>query len=142
MKKSEHKISLEISADVDNAWRIIGAVDGVDKWLGPIVSCRVSGAKRYCATQFEEFEEDILKVDHEARVFKYGIPTQGMIPVKNIIGTMRTESRGEGKSLVEWEWEYDVDPNNEDLAKDMLTETGSMGIRGIEELVKKGRNIL
>ena len=79
MKESNHKISLTINTTPEAAWKIIGGVSGVDKWLGPITAGRVEGDKRYCATEEGEFSEDILKIDNENRVFKYAIPSQHMI---------------------------------------------------------------
>lgn len=140
MKKSNHKIAATIDVTPNEAWQIIGAVDGVDKWLAPIQTCRVEGDKRFCSTEEGEFSEDILKVDHDSRVLEYHIPSQNMLPVENIQGRMQvTESAG--KATVEWAWDFDVDEGNEASAKEMLSMVGNMGISGIESLIKRGDDL-
>ncbi len=136
MKKSNQKVSQEINVSPEEAWKIIGAVDGVDKWLGPITACRLEGNKRYCSTEEGEFSEDILSVDHENRIFKYAIPTQHMFPAKNIVGEMGVVTSDQGKAIVNWSWEFEVDEKDEQATKDGLAMVGNLGIKGIEELLK------
>ncbi len=136
MKKSNHKISATIDVTPTEAWQIIGAVGGVDKWLAPIQACRVEGDKRFCTTEDGEFSEDILKVDHENKVLEYLIPSQNMLPVENIQGRMQVTA-SEGKAVVEWAWAFDVEETNEAGAKEMLSMVGNMGITGIESLIKE-----
>ena len=136
MKNSNHKISLTIDSTVQDAWGIIGAVNGVDKWLDPITSCRVEGNKRYCSTEAGEFSEDILKVDHENKSFKYAIPVQNMIPVQNIIGEMKVLDAPGNKATIEWSWNFDVEATKEEAAKEAFTMVGNMGIKGIENYIQ------
>ena len=136
MKKSDHKISVTIDVTPSEVWQIIGAVSGVDKWLAPIQACRVEGDKRFCTTEEGEFSEDILKVDHQNRVLEYRIPSQNMLPVENIQGRMHVQD-SQGKATVEWAWEFEVEETNEASAKEMLSMVGSMGISGIESLIKE-----
>ena len=135
MKKSEQKVAIEINATPAEAWEIIGAVSGVDQWFPQMItSCRVEGNKRICGTEGGEFMEDILKIDHENREFKYGIPQQHLMPVENIIGTMKVE--GTEKATIHWHWAFDVEEANEEQAKEMLAGAGQMGISGIENLIR------
>ena len=133
MKKSNEKITLEINVSAEKAWKVIGAVDGVDKWFAPILSCRVEGKKRICSTEAGEFTENIEKVDHQNRIFQYAIPEQNMIPVKNIFGTMKVNDLGNEKSSVEWSATFDVEENKEMEAKEMFKGAWTMGIQGIEK---------
>ena len=135
MKTSSQKVSVNIQSSPADAWEIIGAVDGVEQWLGPITACRVEGDKRYCSTDAGEFSEDILEVDHNNRVLKYAIPQQHMLPVENILGSMTVREGNDGGAVVDWEWSFDVDEENEAQAKEMLTHVGEMGINGIEALI-------
>ena len=135
MKKSNHKISITINTSTEAAWKVIGAVTGVDKWMAPITACRVEGDKRFCATEAGEFSEDILKIDHENRVFKYAIPEQNMVPVQNIVGEMAVLDASPGKATIEWSWDFDVEEVKEEEAKSAFTMAGNMGIKGIEELI-------
>ncbi|HAS46179.1 MAG TPA: hypothetical protein DCS93_37205 [Microscillaceae bacterium] len=137
MKKSEQTVELSINATPKAAWEVIGAVTGVEKWLGAMIKgSRVEGQKRICTLDGGvEFREDILKIDHENREFKYGIPEQPMMPVDNIIGSMKVTQDANGKAVVRWHWTFDVAEENEAQAKEMLAGAGQMGIKGIEELI-------
>jgi len=136
MKKSNQKVSVTIDVSPEAAWEVIGAVDGVDKWLTPIQACQLEGNKRYCTTEGGEFSEDILQVDHENRVLSYGIPVQHMIPVENILGQMQVRDAANGQATVKWSWDFDVEEAREEEAKEMLAMVGSIGITGIEAMLK------
>ena len=136
MKKSNEKVTVEVNAPAEKVWGIIGAVGGVDKWFAPVIkTCRVDGDKRYCTTDAGPLNEDILEVNHQSKIFRYGIPEQNMIPVKNILGTMRVNDLGNGKSSVEWSATFDVEENKEAQAKEMFRGAWTMGINGIEKLI-------
>jgi Polyketide cyclase / dehydrase and lipid transport len=136
MKKSEHKISVAIDVSAEKAWEIVGAVDGVDKWLAPINTCRVEGDKRFCSTDDGAFTEDILKVDDYNRELHYAIPQQNMMPISNILGMMKVRENND-KAIIDWQWEFDVEENTEEQAREMLSGVGQMGIKGIESLILK-----
>lgn len=136
MKKSNEKVTIEVHAPAEKVWKIIGAVGGVDKWFAPVIkTCRVEGDKRYCTTDVGPLNEDILEVNHQSKIFRYGIPEQNMIPVKNILGTMKVNDLGNGKSAVEWSATFDVEEDKEVQAKEMFRGAWTMGINGIEKLI-------
>ncbi|MEO9805235.1 MAG: SRPBCC family protein [Reichenbachiella sp.] len=137
MKNSNFEISQTIDVSADEAWDIIGAVSGVDQWLGPITACSVEGDKRICSTEEGSFEEDILKVDHANKVLEYAIPSQHMIPVENIHGQMRVEATPSGQATITWSWNFQVTNENEPAAKEAFQMIGGMGIGGIESLIKQ-----
>ena len=112
MIASHHKVSLNIDVTPESAWEILGGVSGVDSWLAPISACRVEGSKRYCTAEGKEFSEDILSVDHEHKVLRYAIPEQHLLPVQEIIGEMNVRKTGTGTAIVDWEWEFQVEPAN------------------------------
>ncbi len=58
-----------------------------------------------------------------------------MIPVKNILGTMKVNDLGNGKSSVEWSATFDVEENKEAQAREMFKGAWTMGINGIEKLI-------
>ena len=136
MKNAEHSIQVAIDVTPAEAWGVIAAVKGVDQWLAPITACRVEGNQRICTTESGEFVEDILKVDSTNRVFEYGIPEQNMMPIRNIIGSMKVTETPEGKAQITWTWKYEVEAANDASAKEGLTMIGTMGITGIESLIK------
>ena len=137
MKSSSFSISQTIDVTPTEAWEIIGAVSGVDQWLGPITGCKVEGSKRTCTTEEGSFEEDIHDVDHDNKILSYGIPRQHMIPVQNIEGQMKVLSGADQKATIQWSWDFEVEESNELQAKEALQMVGSMGISGIESLIKQ-----
>lgn len=136
MKQSNQKVSFEINVTPDEAWKVIGAVNGVDKWLAPIEACRVEGEKRYCTADGNEFEENILSIDNEHRELRYSIPKQQMMPVENILGSMKVNSSPNNNAIVDWQWQFDVEEDNEKTAKEMLAGVGEMGIKGLESFIQ------
>lgn len=137
MKKSQFNIAATLDISPEAAWDVIGAVKGVDQWLAPITACRVEGNKRFCTTEGGEFSEDILKIDHENRVFKYAIPTQHVVPVENIVGQMEVHTTDDGKAQVKWSWNYEVEEANDVQAQEVFGMMGNMGLQGIEAFVKQ-----
>ncbi len=132
MKLSSKRIELPVEISAAQAWDIIGAVDGVDKWFPEVIkACRVEGNNRYCTTDEGSFQEDILKVDHENRVLRYGIKEQNLLPVRNIIGTMSVLDT-DSSTRIRWEWEFEVDAENEASVHEAFDGLGQMGISGIE----------
>lgn len=137
MKQSQEKVSISINASAEDAWKVIGAVGGVDKWFAPLIqSCRVEGNKRYCTTEAGPLNEDVLEVNHQAKVFRYGIPKQQMIPVDNIMGTIKVVDNGNGSSIIEWSATFDVLSEKEAEAKEMFKGAWTMGIQGLEKYVR------
>lgn len=137
MKRSSFEISQTIDVNPAEAWNIVGAVSGVEQWLGPITSCQVEGNKRVCGTEEGTFEEEILNVDHDNKVLDYLIPKQHMMPVENIQGKMKVTEAANSQATITWSWEYDVMEENEEAAKGALQMVGGMGISGIESLIKQ-----
>jgi Polyketide cyclase / dehydrase and lipid transport len=136
MKKSKQAVTKTISVPPDAAWKVIGGVGDVDKWLAPLIQkCRVEGNKRYLTTEGGSLEEDILEVNHSNRVLRYGIPKQPIIPVENIFGTVKVLDAGEQHSTIEWSAEFDVLPEKEAEAKAVLQQLYTMGIQGIENYI-------
>lgn len=134
MKKASFFVEKSIEISPEAAWQIIGAVSGVDQWLGPITACEVHGAKRICSTESGSFEENILKVDHDHMEFHYEIPQQHMIPVQQVKGLMKVYKNAEGNARIFWSWDFEVTNENEQLAKSTLEMFGHMGITGIAQL--------
>lgn len=126
---------LSLATTPEAVWEIFGAVDGVEQWMAPMItSCRIEGYKRICETEGGEFEEDIISVDHENRVFRYGIPKQHMMPVENILASMKVFKGADNQAIVGWSWSFDVLEEKEAEAKEMLAHTGQVGLKGIEQL--------
>ena len=139
MKKSKQSVTKTISVSPDAAWKVIGGVGDVDKWLAPLIqTCRVEGNKRYLTTEGGALEEDILEVNHNNRVLRYGVHKQSVLPVDNILGAIKVLDGDGQHSTIEWSAEFDVLPENEDKAKAALQDLYTMGIQGIENYINSG----
>ncbi|MEO1029936.1 MAG: SRPBCC family protein [Bacteroidota bacterium] len=132
MKKSSHSVEIQINANPEMVWDIVGSGKDVDKWMAPITSCKVEGQKRYCATADGSFEEDILEVDQVNKRFSYLIPTQHLLPIKDIHGTMQVKSVDADTAIINWSWEYLVEDTDDQKVREALNGLGEMGIKGIE----------
>ena len=136
MKNSSKRIEIPIQVSADQAWEVIGAIDGVEKWFPEVITaCRVEGNKRYCTTDQGSFEEDILKVDHENRTFKYGIKEQNLLPIRDIIATMQVHDGPQPS--ISWEWNFVVEEENEATVLEAFDGLGQMGVSGIERFASE-----
>ncbi len=73
-------------------------------------------------------------------MFRYGIPQQKLIPVDNILGTIRVLESTSGKSTIEWSATFDVLPEKEAEAKEMFKGAWTMGIHGLEKYINSKQN--
>ncbi len=136
MKKSEQTVVKTINVKPNEAWKVIAAVTGVEKWLAPMITnSRVEGDQRICSTETGEFTENIKGVDHDNMVFNYEIPQQHLMPIENIVGQMKVTPAEDDQSTIQWNWKFDVKEENEEEAKNNLAMSGEMGIQGIENLI-------
>ena len=136
MKKSSQSVTKTIAVSPEAAWDVIGGVGDVDKWLAPLIqTCRVEGNKRYLTTEGGALVEDILEVNHHNRVLRYGIPSQPLVPVDNIMGSVKVLNTDGQQATIEWSAEFDVLPENEARAKEALQQLYTMGIQGIEKFI-------
>lgn len=134
MKTTHQKVSKEINATPEQAWDVIGAVGGVDKWFSSIIkTCRVEGSTRICETQdgFQLFE-NILEVNNSAKIFRYSIPEQEMLPIENIVAALKVTSSDSGNAIIEWSGSFLSTDDNSNMASEAIKGLWGMGIDGIE----------
>ncbi|WNJ20343.1 SRPBCC family protein [Pontibacter sp. G13] len=138
MKQYSAEIRQTLDVSPEAAWSVIGAVGGVDKWFnGLIKSCRVENGQRFCETADGlPLEEDILEVNHEEKVFRYGIPTQEMLPIQNILASMKIEEGAAGKSDITWSGTFDAEPADAEQAKEAIQGLWVMGLNSLEAYIQ------
>lgn len=104
--RTEH----EINAPIDQVWAKIAQGDGVENWLPIIKSSKLEGTNRRSCELFEggNLEETILKSD-VTKTFVYRIDKQEAFPAKDIVGVMRVEELGQGKTKLYWDVEMQVE---------------------------------
>lgn len=137
MKQLVVKLSLPVDVTPEQAWNLIGAVDGVDKWFNSMIkSCRVEGNKRYCETKDGVLlKEDILQVDHQSRTFRFAIPEQDLLPAQNIVEVMQVKEGGSGKAIIECTATFEATEDKAEIAKESFRNLWSMAFKELEEYV-------
>lgn len=126
--KKEVKTINEIAAPADQVWANLRTGEGVDTWLPVITACRVEGNRRYCEAGDGKLEETIVSSDDATMTFVYSIEKQELLPVMDILGTMRVEATGPETSKLYW-----------DVAFEVADEAMFPGIKqGIEEIYASG----
>ncbi|MEZ5017139.1 MAG: SRPBCC family protein [Flavipsychrobacter sp.] len=135
MIKSATIAVIPIDVSAAQAWDIIGAVGGVDKWFGEVIkTCEVNGDHRVCGLgDGQTFDEKIILVDHQNKILRYDIATQPMIPMSNLSAYMRVLEDANGETYIEWSGNYDVTPEQKDEVNKMLIGAWQMGVKGIEQ---------
>lgn len=136
----EVKITHSIQVSPEQAWEVIGSVGGVDKWFGSMIkSCRIEGKKRICeTTDGMILNEDILEVDQENRLFRFAIPSQEMLPVGNIVESMKVDKNEDGYALITWSATFDAaTTENAEMASSAFQNLWVMGLNEMEAYILK-----
>lgn len=131
------EISHQINVTPEQAWKIIGAVGGVDKWFNSMIkSCRIEDGKRFCETADGiKLEEHILEVNHETRTFRFGIPKQDLLPVENIVEVMQVKEGEAGKTRVNWSATFEATEDNARVASDAFKNLWIAGLNEMEAYI-------
>ena len=141
MKTNQEKISKELNVTPEEAWEVISAVGGVDKWFGSLIkTCNVVDGKRFCETKDGiTLEEHILEVNNHTRTFRFGIPKQEMLPVHDIVETIAVKDNGKGKSIVDWSASFYATEENATIAKEAFKNLWNMGLDEMEQYILKNK---
>lgn len=137
MQTHQASISKELKVTPAQAWEVIGAVGGVDRWFSSVItSCRVEDGKRFCQTADGiQLEEQILEVDHDNRTFRFGIPRQELLPVDDLVETMSVRSSDSGNAIVDWSASFSATSENASAATEALQNLWHMGLSEMEQFI-------
>lgn len=136
MKKTISTIHT-INAPSTSVWSNISKATGVNEWLPVITSCQLDGDKRVCLTEQGEMKETILKVDNSNQVFQYAIDSQPLLPIENVVGTMKVNEYGEQTQL-QWDLEFTIkDEALFEMVKQAIEGMYTAGAAGLETISKK-----
>ena len=127
-----------LSRPADMVWQLIRSGRDVHRMMpGVIETCRVEGsgpgARRYCSTKQGPLAETILCVEDDARLFRYRIDEQSMMPLENYEGSIHVTDLGGGTCEVLWFATYDLldegadSPVRDGLLGLLRTAIGGMG---------------
>ncbi|WP_235298171.1 SRPBCC family protein [Portibacter marinus] len=125
-----------IKAPSENVWANISKATGVNEWLPVITACQLDGDKRVCLTEQGEMNETILKVDNTNQVFQYSIDSQPLLPIENVVGTMKVNEKGEQTQL-QWDLEFTIkDESLFEMVKQAVESMYGEGANGLEKISK------
>lgn len=134
-------VTQSLPRPADAVWRLIRSGRDVDRMMpGIIESCRVegsgSGARRYCSTKQGVLAETILCVEDDARLFRYRIDEQSLMPLEKYEGSIHVTDVGGGACEVLWFATYNLLDENADAAvRDGILGLLRTAIGGMGELV-------
>lgn len=133
MKKTI-ETSHTLKANPEKVWEKISKASGVNEWLPIITACSLEGNKRVCTTEQGELKETILKIDNENKIFVYAIDEQPLLPVQNVIGTMKVVFKTEGTQLI-WNMDFEIEDENQfSMVKQAVEGLYSAGANGLEKI--------
>jgi mxaD protein len=98
--------TIEVAADPDAAWRVLGDLAAVDRWIPGITKVQLDGMNRVCTfADGHTQQEAILDFSPAARSYRYII--DGGLPVADNRGRLAVEPAGNGARIV-WESSFVV----------------------------------
>ncbi|MEM6843094.1 MAG: SRPBCC family protein [Bacteroidota bacterium] len=126
--------SHKLNANPEKVWEQISKASGVNEWLPIVTSCSLHGNKRVCTTEQGDLKETILKIDNKSKVFKYAINEQPLLPVQNVVGTMRVISQDESTELL-WNMDFEIeDESNLPTIQQAVEDLYKAGASGLETI--------
>ncbi|MDB4292295.1 SRPBCC family protein [Maribacter sp.] len=138
MHKKTIQTSHNLMAKTEKVWATISKASGVNDWLPIITSCHLEGngegSKRICTTAQGHMLETILKIDGEHKVFQYAIDEQPLLPIQNVVGTMKVISKDEGTELL-WDLDFEIaDESQFPMVKQAIEGMYQAGANGLEKI--------
>jgi carbon monoxide dehydrogenase subunit G len=104
---AKQRAEIELGAQPDAAWAVVGNFGSIGDWMPGIESCVVDGDDRVLRLMGMEVTERLQQRDDEARTLSYRIV--GGVPVINHLATISVVADGEGSRVT---WDVDVDPDD------------------------------
>jgi carbon monoxide dehydrogenase subunit G len=93
--------TIEVDADPDTTWRILGDIASVDRWIPGVTKVEVDGMSRVCTfADGHTQHEAILDYSPATRSYRYTI--DGGLPVSGNQGRFAVEPLASGARIV-WE---------------------------------------
>jgi hypothetical protein len=91
-----------------------------------------------CGTDHGAIEETLLTVDDEARVFRYRIDAQPLMPLRDYVGTVHIAEGARGGAQVLWSSSFELlDPAAELAVAGGLRDLLGSGIAGLAALARE-----
>lgn len=126
-----------IPVPADDLWRTVSRMDGMEDWYPDLIQSSnvpdpdAAQPRRECVmANGGELKERILVRDDATRTFVYAIDKHPM-PARNVVGTIRIDDLGDGRSSVSWASDLVFDEAN---AGEMRAMVSGMYEKGLESL--------
>src|SRR5579872_3326075 len=97
---------IELEANAEAAWSVVGDFGGIGSWMPGIESCVVDGEDRVLRLMGLEVTERLERRDDDERTLSYRIV--GGVPVVNHLSTISVVPAGSGSVVT---WDVDVEPD-------------------------------
>ena len=133
-------VKTKLDAPIQEVWKVIGAVGGVDTWSPVITSCEVrsskdGGLERICSSDEGTLKERILKLDNSSMTLSYTIYEQPFLPVTELVSTIEL-SESDSKTVITTTSEYNLNEGaDEDEVAATISQIYGMSYQGIENLI-------
>ncbi len=135
MKKTI-ETSHKLNANPEKVWTIISKASGVNEWLPIITSCSFEGNKRICTTEQGDLKETILIIDNANKIFQYAIDEQPLLPIHNVVGTMKVLTKNGGTELI-WNIDFDIEDESQfPMVAQAIKDMYQAGANGLETISK------
>ena len=121
------EVDIDIKADPDKVWAVVGDFGALDKWLPGVESCNQEGDDRHLEMMNMKITEHLVKKDDSARQIVYGI-TDG-VPVERHQATITVSPAGDGSKV---SWLVDTD----DAMTEMMSQIYQQGLVALKEHVE------
>jgi len=121
------EVDIDIKADPDKVWAVVGDFGALDKWLPGVESCTQQGDDRHLEMMNMKIVEHLERKDDAARQIVYGI-TDG-VPVERHQATITVSAAGDGSKVT---WAVDTD----DAMTDMMSQIYQQGLVALKEHIE------
>ncbi|GLR72692.1 SRPBCC family protein [Agaribacter marinus] len=143
-----YKVSVrkQINAPAENVWAIVGALDGMEKFMAAYVKhSQIDGlhvgAQRIMVghngkTQYEKIET----YRPEARTYSYSVEDKANYPLKNLRNHVRVEVLSDNMSMLVWTSTYDEKASHPHPAilQIRMNEMLDTMVTGVKKIVESG----
>jgi hypothetical protein len=134
-------VTQRVARPAATLWQLIRSGRDMHRLLpGVIETCRMEGsgpgARRYCTSKQGPLSETILCVEDDARLFRYRIDEQRMMPLENYEGSIHVTELGGDSCQILWFATYNLlDEGAEAAVREGLLGLLRTAITGMDALV-------
>jgi carbon monoxide dehydrogenase subunit G len=106
--------TIKVEARPEEAWRVVGDLAAVDRWIPGVTRATVERRRRLCElVDGNQIVEQITAYSDDSRSYGYA-HIQQPLPIENSRGTFSVQPDGDGSRIV---WEAEFDAPGEDVAR-------------------------